>query len=282
MGEKEFRRIVAAVDLSAASGPILAWAGRLAQVENARLAVFHAFWIDFPPYFSESQLEEFRRQAADQRSVVLGRLRDLVRRHVPEGVEVQIAVEDGHALEALVRYLDEENPDLIVMGSHGRTGLARLMLGSVAENVLRSSRQPVLVVRGESPPERVEKVLVPVNFTPTSPDEIETACRLSRRLGAQLIVVHALEKGGSPEECRERLCAVVPESVRRDCRVLEVVREGNAAEQIVQLAREQGVQLVIMAAEHKPFLEFTTLGTTTERVVRHCSCPVLVWPRVRD
>lgn len=281
MTEQQFRRIVAAVDLSASTGPILEWAARLAQVEQAQLFVFHAFWLDFPPYFSEGQIAELRRQAADQRSVVLGRLRDLVRRHVPEPVEVQIDVEDGHALEALVRYLERENPDLLVMGSHGRTGLSRLMLGSVAENVLRTSRRPVLIVRGTAPPERIEKVLVPVNFTPSSLAEIETACHLSRRLGAQLLVVHAVERGGAPGEWQDRLCSLIPEAVRRDCRLLEVVREGDAAEQIVKLAREEGVHLVVMAAEHKPFLEFTTLGTTTERVVRHCSCPVLVWPRSR-
>ena len=80
------------------------------------------------------------------------------------------------------------------------------------------------------------------------------------------------------EEVRQRLCDWVPQEVRGRCQISEVVGRGNPAEQIILMAREHSADLIVMGAQHRPFLEFTTLGTTTERVMRHSLASVLVIP----
>jgi nucleotide-binding universal stress UspA family protein len=74
------------------------------------------------------------------------------------------------------------------------------------------------------------------------------------------------------------LCGFIPEQSRKRCSVREIVRSGEASEQVVLVAREERANLIVMGVEHRPFLEFTTIGTTTERVIRHSPCAVLTTP----
>jgi nucleotide-binding universal stress UspA family protein len=74
----------------------------------------------------------------------------------------------------------------------------------------------------------------------------------------------------------DRLCAWIPPEFRSECSIKEWVRQGDAAEQIIHAATSEGCDLVVLGAQHKKFRETTVLGTTTLKVTRHSSCPVLV------
>jgi nucleotide-binding universal stress UspA family protein len=76
----------------------------------------------------------------------------------------------------------------------------------------------------------------------------------------------------------QELCQWVLEEVREHCDLVEVVHHGNAAEQILLTARDRGADLIILEAGHRPFLDFTILGTTAERVIRHADSAVLMVP----
>jgi nucleotide-binding universal stress UspA family protein len=194
------------------------------------------------------------------------------------GIDWTIQVSEGHAIEAIRKRVSEQNPDLIVLGSHGRSGMARLLLGSVTENVLHDIHCPALVVphREKGPGQSVRKIICPVDFTDLSRDCLRVASVVAERFGAHLQVFHSLESKKTPEsKTLERLTSWVKDNLECQCEVSSLVSQGNAAEQIVRTARYESADLIVLAVRHRPFLEYSTIGTTTERVLRHSPCPVL-------
>lgn len=276
------KQILCAVDLSPASAPVLGWADLFARTFAAKLEVLHAEWPEYPPYFLLSQEEELAAQAEKRRAAIEKALVNVVRTSLGPAAAAEITVVEGHAVEAILKHAEARRPDLIVMGSHGRGGIARMRLGSVAETIMREAGVPVLVVRSlpnRPAPAIISRILCPVRFATEEPQCLAASAGIASAFGAQLLVVHAVEHDSTGlEALRKRLCGSIPASVRQSCEVIEIVRRGDAAEQILLAAREHGVDLIAIAAQHRPFLEFTTLGTTTERVVRHTDSAALVLP----
>ena len=280
-----FERILSAVDLGPLSPDILSWSGLFGAAFSSRVEVFNVYWFDYPPYITESLAEGLLRDSEVQRRAIEKELSALAEKHLGSKTAWSVRTAEGHATTTLLAQLEGDPVDLLAIGSHGRSGIARLLLGSVAESLIRSVTIPVLVARSarESKPEAaVRDILVPVNFTSHSERGVEFAAHLASRFGARLHIIHALEGQGSRKEVLRQLCDWVPPSSRSQCEIKEVVREGNPAEQVVLAAREESVDLVVLGAERRPFLEFTTLGTTAERVVRHSPCSTLVLPVARE
>ena len=277
------KHILCPIDLSPASSTVLGYARMFAEAFHAKVEVLHAYWLEWPPYFMPSQAEELAAQARKHRTTIGEDLSKLAREALGPDVPHEIAIVEGHPVETILRRAAERQADLILMGSHGRSGIARLRLGSVAENVTREAATPTLIVRAsptQPAPLAIARVLCPVNLNELGRRSLESASDVAAAFGATLFVLHVVEQASlDPESAREHLCQWVPEQVRRNCSLIEVVRHGNAAEQILVAGRERAADLIVLGAQHRPFLEFTTLGTTTERVIRHASSPVLVLPQ---
>jgi nucleotide-binding universal stress UspA family protein len=178
-------------------------------------------------------------------------------------------------VDGVLRAAREAKVDLIVMGTHGRSGVNRLMLGSVAERVLRESEVPVLTVRGSTaaamtPP---KTILCPVNDTPAARAALSMAAHLAHCFDGNILALHVKES--HPGQGSGGLRAWVPDEMRSRCDIKELTREGDAAEEIVSLARETPCDLLVIGARHRRFFDSTVLGSTTARVVRHAPCPVL-------
>lgn len=286
MTAKPFRfapkMILCPLDLSAASRTVLGWARLFAETYQANLELLHAEWSEYPPYFLPSQQEELEARTEQGRAALGHDLAKLARETLGPNLSPEIVVLEGHPVETILDRATSRKPDLIVMGSHGRSGITRLRLGSVAENVVRTTLTPTLVVRGGSngqTPPRISRILCPISFTDAARGCLELSAEVAGTFGAQLLVMHSVEEGSANLIAgREQLCQWVPADVRSHCDLVEVLREGNAAEQILLAAREHAVDLIALGAHHRPFLEFTILGTTTERVMRHADSAVLVVP----
>lgn len=172
--------------------------------------------------------------------------------------------------------------DLIVMGTHGRTGLERALKGSIAETVIRGSSIPVLVMRQSLP--RFRSVLAPVNFEPYSGRGLLLAAKAAEALGAHLTVLHVVGAPlyGDPGamEAPKRLLADavggLPARLRQACRPKTLLAFGKPSEEIITAA--ENADLIVLTAHHKGFLHDAILGTTAERVLRHCRKPVLAVP----
>ena len=194
-------------------------------------------------------------------------------------------------MEAILDFMKQTSIDFIVMGTHGYGGLKRLRLGSVVENTLANATVPVFTVRqkthlfidtsrADSTPV-LERIVCPSNISETAATAMRHAAALAERFGALLTVLHIRETDidGDISKDEEKLCAWISNTVNVQCDVKPMVRDGHAAEQIISYAGKNKDDLIVLGAHHQPFLEATFFGKTTELVVRHAPCPVLITPR---
>jgi len=281
----EPKKILCPVDLSPVSEAVLKWAGLFASTFQAPLEVFYADWWEPPRYFTEAQIERLSFQEQEGEKALRSELEALAKSSLGDLANYSVNVVEGHPAERILERAKMVMTGLIVMGSHGRTGMARLRLGSVAEDVVRTSRCPVMIVKPakESGPRRRLRTFsapsisqVPLNkvwrYLPSLP--------MLSAPGSGWLTPLAMKK--KLDEVRQRICNWVRQEVRERCEVSEVVRRGNPAEQVLLMAQEHTADLIVMGAQHRPFLEFTTLGTTTERVMRHSLTSVMVIPATKQ
>jgi nucleotide-binding universal stress UspA family protein len=263
-----------------------------AQRFNAHLTVLHA--QDFPPmggdpYFgiySTASLVEASMKAAEVQ------LEQYVREEVPPGVSVDRELVPGPPAQAIEECAEAGPADLVVLATHGRGGLSRLLLGSVAERAVRMAKRPTLIVRQSKAEEaapaatpRLAKILCPVNQTDVAREAFNDAVAVATAFGAALTALAVVEPEagaaapGSLAPAEEQLRAWLHAETAPAHQFQTVARSGDAAEQVIALAREQGFDLIVIGAQHRTFADSTVLGVTTVRVTRHAPCPVLVVPR---
>jgi len=177
------------------------------------------------------------------------------------------------------------------MGTHGRRGLDRLVMGSVLERILRKTRSPLLAVRtahsvaaGE-PNQDVEirRILFCTDFSEDSPRALEYALSLALQYGSELALLHVLESSRGEREleqhkqkARATLQEIVPEEVTQWASITPVIRTGRAYQQIVRYANEMTANLIVMGVRGRNPVDVALFGSTTHRVVQLGPCPVLV------
>ncbi|MBI3299322.1 MAG: universal stress protein [Elusimicrobia bacterium] len=199
------------------------------------------------------------------------RLAAAIRAKLGKGAEVLIC--EGDPARTILE-LAGQGPDLVVMSTHGRTGLSRLLTGSVAETVVRRSPIPVLTVRDDSRP--IRSILAPINFTGYSELALAYAAGVAASLGATLTALHVAcdAVGRGPRGLFNR--DLLPAWAREACRPRAVTRAGIPVEEILAEARRH--DLVVLSAHGKGPIENATVGTTAEQVLRACPVPVLSVP----
>jgi nucleotide-binding universal stress UspA family protein len=201
------------------------------------------------------------------------------------------------AAPVILDYARKEGAGLIVIGTHGRRGLRRYMLGSVAEEVLAEADIPVLAVReGTAEQHRaVQRVLVPVDLSDLSEPLVREAAAFCEPFGAHVDLVNVVEPlplyvsavGGVTlfdlvpnvvEETREELRRLAERAVGPRLPVEAHVVEGDAPREIVKLAESLNSDLIVMTRQSLTHLERLIMGSVTARVLRSAPCPVLVVP----
>jgi nucleotide-binding universal stress UspA family protein len=275
--------ILCPTDFSELATFALHYARDIAACSGARLAVLYADTFMPPPHFTKRQVDELVKTIERSKQAAHQLLERYVREHLGEAAEAEMMIAESLPVSAIVNTAEQRNADLIVMGTHGRSGVSRVMLGSVTERVLRETDRPVLTVR-QGPETRgplrasIKRVLCPMNYTPVAFNALEHAVAVARCFDAELHVLHVIEPSAGhvmDEKAHEQLCDWLSEDARRRCNLQELIRRGDAAEQIIEESRALGCDLIILGAQHKRFFDSTVIGTTTVRVTRHAPCPVL-------
>ena len=215
------------------------------------------------------------------------------------GVGVDARVVDGRPKVEILRAAKELPADLLVMGTHGRSGFDRLVLGSVTEKVLRHAPCPVFTVseRTVAPhsPERppFESIVCPTDFSPSSQRAIEYSLSLAKESYGRLTFVHALEfpqeedvtlarfdLGGYyaalEQAAREQIKSILPVGARHWCRPEHVVARGKAYRVILETAQQRAADLIVIGIHGRNPVDLALFGSTTHHVVRAARCPVLV------
>lgn len=267
--------ILCAVDFSDLSGKVLQLAALLGERCACPMTALHVQWFEVPAYLTASQTGELEAQLKSFQQQGRSALEGLVRETVP-GRAVTIQVEEGDPSESILGVAQSSGASLILMGTHGRSGMRRLALGSVAEQVVHASRVPVLTAGETGGANAISKLVCAVNDSEVSRRALLRATRLAQCFGARLTVVHVVEAGG--RRAIPDLCAWIAQQRPPNCEIQEIIRYGHPAEQILRLAEEQGADLLVTGAEHQLFLDRTAIGTTAVQLVRHARCAVMIVP----
>lgn len=276
----EPKTILVPTDFSDLATHALDYASLIAQSFGSEITLLYADTFLPPPYFTMTQVDEVATTIERSKQAAREQLESYARAHAAPGVAVETVVVEELPVPAVTKIAEERDVDLIVMGTHGRSGLSRMMLGSVTERVLRETDRPVLTARkpeGSEASACFRRILCPVNFTEVARGALEHAITLSERLGAELYLLHVIEKdrGVDAEDEMKKICHWVPDEVRVRCHFEEVPMGSEPAEQIIRYAQSNGCDLMVIGAQHKRFSDATIIGATTVRIVRHAPVPVL-------
>jgi nucleotide-binding universal stress UspA family protein len=214
----------------------------------------------------------------------------------PAAPDVTTAVRSGTPHRAIADYADEQDVDVVIVGTEGRSGLDRVVLGSVAENVLRTSRRPVLVVppaAGDPDADQTpyDAVLVPTDGSEGAGRAVAWAVELADHYAAPLHALFAADATPFPTTVRSKQLlnaldaagndAIEAVRQRGDAAGVEVVGavgSGAPAPTIVEYCEDEPIDLVVMGTKGRSGLDRLLLGSVTEQVVRTGDVPVLAVP----
>lgn len=299
MSERNGRpKILIATDGSQGAKEAEACACDLAVSWGATLTVMSV--LEFPrglnPGYPVNRLYlgELMKQATREQAEVAGRASD-------RGIPVDTRIATGIPSEEVLAAAAAEDPDLIVVGTRGKTGLEHVLLGSTAERIIRTAPCPVLAVRtegrrvGQTGGDRshlwaFDRILVPIDFSDCSLDALEYAVLVAQRAKASVTLLHVMEPVSygldftiphltKREQMRaaikERLAGVVEALTAVQVKSDSLLRGGLPSDSILDAARAQPADMIIMGTHGRRGLSHAFYGSVAEAVLRKAHCPVL-------
>lgn len=291
-------RILYPTDFSACAEQALPQARHLASIFAAELHILHALVLyEADPGNAPHRLPDLEQLYQTLEQHAEGRLRAAEDAEASSaGFRVRSAQRRSiSAASAILDYTEETEIDIIVMGTHGRRGLRRLLLGSVAEEVVRLAPCPVLTVPERAdggPAETVKRIVVPIDFSEHSRLVLAYASELGAVYEAELLLLHVVDEiiypdfypyaGTSPrsmtedllEQSRQRMKLLLEDLSGDTAPATVHVRAGRAAPTINDFASEQEAGLIVIASHGLTGLSHMLLGSVTQHVVRGAACPV--------
>lgn len=289
-------RLLVPTDFSACAEQALVHAKRFARSHDAELHLLHV--IPVAPAHPMLGVQATPAERTDQ---VRNRLAEAVEAHDLDETSSTLVVEHGEGVAStLLNYAEAQNVDLLVIGTHGRRGVRRLLLGSTAEEILRRADRPVLAVRQREEGDEivpVGRILVPVDLSAHSKQALWHAVALAQRYDARIDLVHVVEPFSSydpaepyqaalpsdanvlpavEENVRDELQALAGELPLPDEKVRVYVGQGAPVPFIVDVATDEDVDLIVLSSHGRTGLERFLLGSVAEKILRTAPCPVFV------
>ena len=285
--------ILIPVDFSGASRKAMHYATHLAMRFGAKLTAVHiipsfaAFNYAFP-----DDTREFEQKAFVES-------RRLLPAEIPEAyrdrLSSQTIVKCGDVRDDLLGTANEENVDLIVMGTHGRRNLGRFFLGSTTEAILRHVPVPILTISERGTEQHAElpfdvpfrEILYATDLPETNLTALHYCSDFARRLGAHLTLLHVMRPLESPvfedeAELHAQRMGELHKAIEREhgnhLNVATEVVHGTPHQEILKYAAATNADLIVINLQSKGLLERALLGSTAERVIRSASIPVLAIP----
>jgi len=208
-------------------------------------------------------------------------------------VQVRVVAREGPPVDVILETVEEEKATMIALATHGASGISRLLLGSVAEGILRKSPVPVLAVRPFwsyelLPPAGtellpMENLLVPVDASDLSIASLPGVVELARLFDMRIVLLRVLDgsqkKPASAEnhgEAVKQLKALAQMVEKRGVEAVTMIKEGDPARQILDTVRLNGIQLIAMTTHGRSGLSRLVMGSVTERVLRCATVPMLL------
>ncbi len=290
-------RILCTTDFSDFSNQTIPHGIALAKAFDAELFVCHIIDLPFAAMNGEVQIDPIEQQS---------RMMDYAREHLSrlfeqEQIRWAPVVAIGHTADEIARTVEKKRIDITISATHGRSGLKRLLLGSVTERLMHTISCPLLIIGGRQvgtlnkqrehvPPRRV---LVGCDFSQDSDLAFQYSLAMAQEFEAELHLVHVVEPpvyqnvlaAATPadeslgmsvmEQLREQLEAMVPEETRNWCDLTITLREGKPDEELIRYAAAKEIDLIVLGVRGHGLVEKLFIGSTTDRVARSAPCPVL-------
>jgi nucleotide-binding universal stress UspA family protein len=277
-GARIVRRIVVGVDFSPGSDDALGHALVVARRQGAAVTLVHVGFVAEAPDVPSSMAitaHAYREVLLKRLAHDRARLAALREQHAGQGVEISQAIYDGDPARGVAAAARELAADLVVTGSHGRTGLRRVLLGSVAEHTVRLAAASVLVARGPAPAGGYRRIVVGADFSPRTDVALDGALAMAAP-DAVVDVVHcweppaALADDGDLDTMARHLRA-------RGGPPLRVLGLDDAPDHaLARYADEVSADLLVVASHGRRGLDRALLGSVAEATVRRAACSVLV------
>ncbi len=293
----QFKNILCATDFSDFSNQTVHYGVALAKEFDARLIVCHVIDLSSVAIYGEFQLDPVGQQnriiedAREQLEALTG----------DQPVKWEPLITVGKPADEILRAVEETDIDLVISATRGRSGLKRLILGSVTERLMLTLPCPLLVLRSPehdivSVPARaiqLKKILVGCDFSPDSSQALKHALSLAQEFEAELHLANVIEPPAQPillkgetsatEEIQEdyrnllsqKLKDMVPEEARNWCTPQTSILDGQPYEELAKYAESNAIDMIVMGIRGHGLVKTLFLGSTTDRVIRRSPCPVL-------
>ncbi len=290
-----FRNILLATDFSDASEKAFHYATAIARIYASKIYLVHVLYPESMAYAPEPAIGRIPYEAERKMNTLAGRSE-------LQEVAHESVLLSGSMWSALSAVIKERNIDLIVLGTHGRAGLKKLVLGSVAEEVVRRAGCPVMTVgphidHPSSAPRLFQRILFATDFHPASVKAFQYALLLADQFQAKLILLHSISPVAPPgpgllfynedvtdewqakaqATARKKLEDLLPADARLRPELEYVVGFDFVGEHLLKAAAEQTVDLIVMGANRpaSPALSTHVPGTVASEIIRHARCAVL-------
>lgn len=295
--------LIVPLDGSEFGESVLPTAIRVASATGADVTLLHVHVAHVPDHllantqyhFEGVDLEEYDRHDREEENRYLRGLADQVERKL--GRPARTVLLEGSVTEAIVDHLRSDGTGIVVMATHGRTGLSRAWLGSVADSLVRHAPWPVLLVRPSEEAHgllgEIDRILVPLDGSACAEGALAPAAALAEATGAELELMQVLQPSGvlgvrelpvslaslneSERRARDYLDGVAERVRRRGIACSTSVRQYQGpARGILAEAREEGPTLVAMATHGYGGVSRAVLGSVADKVLRGIDRPLLV------
>jgi nucleotide-binding universal stress UspA family protein len=288
------KSILVPVDFSPFSDNAVDYALFLAEKFCAKITLFHAITLFHEEFEEDEHFEAFKELVEKKEKECAQRLGSHCTVGEGKGVSIESVMSRGFsAADLILDHIAQNDGDLVVMGTHGRTGLSKWLIGSVAHKVIRHSSVPLVTIHKEYKKHKIKNVLVPVDFSDYSKQAVEYGIEIAKTFGAKLHFLFVVTKGDHEEyynvawepflkanphfkkDIKQRLIDFT--GLSKAEAIYDVV-EGKAHQEINEYAEGHRMDLVVMGRHGTGALEHLLMGSTTERVVQTSPFPVLTVP----
>lgn len=264
----------------------LSFAVAQAREFGANLILFHAYDTMVVAATETSGIRYYDYAATAR--VEINQLEPCAQRIRAEGIPCEIIVRPGLPADQILAFVREREIDRVVMGTHSPGPIGKLLVGSVAEQVLRSSKVPVCIVGPDVLDGRyrnfaIRTILCAVSMNEASEMVAAFAADLAAHHGARLVLQHVIKPqeraeilgGRTIDDLEDDLLALVPNKVRNEIRVQTIVVPGDPTEELLYQARAQQADLAVLAAQGASAFAAIARQGIVYKVLAHSHCPVI-------
>jgi len=285
------KKILVPIDFSEYSDKALEYALFLAEKFHSQITLFHMV-LEFDESLVQHEIiESYEKIIVWNENDKTKQLKNFIKKTEKTGIHMDSILFRGvNVANTIIDLLNQKEFDLIIMGTHGHTGLRRWFLGSNAEKVVQLSPIPVITIHKDFKKIKIKRILVPVDFSKYSKTAIDRSISIAQEFKSKIEFLHVVEMEEHPEFYKISFKSILQTNPRLKRYIVKnlkeltgksiikanyTVLEGKVYKEIQKYAQKKHIDLIIMPAHGMSKWEHFIIGSNTERVARVASCPVL-------